>query len=300
METKKEEKWFKILTSSRNYPLKNEEITEIWSPVRAELTEEEQLCLMEDLVQKDDVFKWLHLISNLLPSLFSENKEFMKLVEIVVEKIKNDMAQGIFIRSLIDTGEKNADSVIRIYPKLTEDVNELTIEFTGLILGGAAKNKFSETLEIINNGLKSSSIAVIIASLKALRVATESEIFVFPKEIYGILDEIWKIQEPSLKTEIIGAYIDFDRYDAERAESRLLKISSGGDSAERYTITRRLWFAKLVNLDKEIEILRECAKDKNPQVQANLFQVFGQKGKLVFGRKFRDHKEYVKVWWLSL
>ena len=175
METKKEEKWFKVLTSSRAYPLKNEEINEIWGPIKADLNDEEQIRLLENLAQKDDVFKWLHLISNLLPSLFSENTEFMKLVEIVVEKIKNDMAQGIFIRSLIDTGEKNADLVIKIYAKLPEGVNDLTVEYTGLILGGAAKNKFSETLVVINNGFKSTRIAIKVASLKALRVSSESE-----------------------------------------------------------------------------------------------------------------------------
>ena len=108
------------------------------------------------------------------------------------------------------------------------------------------------------------------------------------------MEELSKIQESSLKTEIIGAYIDFDKFDPEIAENRLFEISSSGDSVERYTITRRLWFTNLVNQDREIEILRECAKDKNPQVQANLFQVFGQKGKLFLDESLEIIKSMLK------
>lgn len=274
----KVEKWFLTLKASNTFPLKSEEIKQLWGPVAADLSDEEQLALLIRLTEKDYVFKWLYLISELVPLLFSDSSKFLFLVKAVVEKIKNDLAQGVFIRSLIITGERKPDLTIQVYPKLIEASDDLTIEYIGLMLGGAAKKEFSDAFKLIEKGLKDPKIPTKVASLKALRVAFESEGLEFPKTVFDILDDLRKVQDSSLQSEVINAYLDFDKYDSERAEKILTEISASGDQNAHYTITRRLSYVDLANKEREIEILENCANDKNPIIQQNLFQTFARKG----------------------
>src|SRR3989337_4403203 len=112
------------LIAERSFPYKKEDIIKTWAPVKASLTEEEQIALLNCLVQRDSVWMWFHLISYLLPDLFSVSEQTKNLIETVIEKTKNDMAQGIFIRSLISMGEKNPDKATGLYCKLVETGND--------------------------------------------------------------------------------------------------------------------------------------------------------------------------------
>ena len=80
--------WFGKLTSSRTYPIKLDETKALWDPIKDQLDIAEQIELLKRLVEKD-VFRWLHLISNVFPELFSEDPDFLSLLDLVVYKIRN-------------------------------------------------------------------------------------------------------------------------------------------------------------------------------------------------------------------
>lgn len=271
--------WCKTLTSSRDWPHDNEAIEKLWKPIKEDLTPKEQVSLLNCLVQKDNIFKWLYLVSHLIPELFSEDQNFITLIEIIIDKVKNDMAQGVFIRSLIDIGEKDPREGINLYHRLIEVSSDLTISYSGLILGGAAKRRFDDVFAIIERDLRKDKISIKIACLKALRVAFETEgVVEFPPRILDILEEMWKNKDPSVRTEVIQGYVDFRRYNPQVCEQKLLEIARTGSSLERLTITNRLWFQDLQDQSIEVEILKICSEDNNVNVFESVAHVLSRKG----------------------
>lgn len=87
-----------------------------WYPVKRDLTVDDQVTLLTRLVEKDYVFRWLKLISHLLPDLFSKDYSFVTLLETIIDKIKGDMAQGDFIRSLIKLVKNTQRKVLNFIP----------------------------------------------------------------------------------------------------------------------------------------------------------------------------------------
>jgi len=281
---KKVNKLCENLITSREWPRDDEEIEKLWEPIKKDLTSQDQTILLTCLVQNDNVFKWLKLISYLLPSLFSEDRDFINLIEIVVDKVKGDMAQGDFIRSLINIGEKDPENGIGLYSRLIEVASDSAISYSGLILGGAAKKRFDEAFQIVKKDLQNEKMSVKVACLKALRVAFETKTDEkFPSEILDILEDMWEIGDPSVRTEVIQGYIDFDKFDPQKCEQRLLEIATNGDSSARFTITSRLWFTNLEDQSIEVEILKICSEDNDINVLENIARVLSRKG-----QKFLD------------
>jgi hypothetical protein len=279
MDLTKVSKWCTELTTSRQYPITKEEIIGTWKPVQEDLTIEEQIALLTCLVKTGSVFRWLYLISYFLPDLFSDNQYFVNLMEFVIDKTKNDMAQGVFIRSLIDSGEKYPDIAVKLHSRISASANEEVIHYSGLFLGGAAKKAFRDVFEIIKNALHTGSLPEKVACVKALRVAFENEKRVeFPPEIWDLLEPVSETEESSLRFEVINAYIDFDKFNPEKCEQKLLEFATTGDSQTRFTISNRLWFSNLVNQQKEIELVRICANDSNPRVLINVARILARKG----------------------
>ena len=272
-------KWCETLRSRRDWPKDVDEIEDLWNPVRKDLTVDGQVTLLTCLVEKDYVFRWLKLISHLLPDLFSKDHSFVALLEIIVDKIKGDMAQGDFIRGLIRIGEEYPEKGIELYSFLVDVSNDLTIHYAGLILGGAAKQRFNEVFEIIERDIEKDRVSVKVACLRALRVAFETEGKTeFLNRILDILEKMWEIKDLSVRTEVIQGYVDFRRYNHEVCEQKLLEIAEVGSSLERLTITNRLWFENLEDQTIEIKILYICSEDNNVSVLNSVATVLSQKG----------------------
>jgi len=162
---------------------------------------------------------------------------------------------------------------------LVDVSNDVTIHYAGLVLGGAAKQRFGEVFQIIERDLEKEKVSVKVACLKALRVAFETEGKTeFPNRILDILEKMWKINDPSLRTEVIQGYVDFRHYNHEVCEQKLLEIAETGSSFERLTIANRLWFENLEDQTKEIRILNICSQDNDVRVLNSVATVLSQKG----------------------
>ena len=278
MDEKKVKESCKTLTASRDWPIDTEAIEKLWSPIRKDFTLQEKVLLLKCLVQNDSVFRWLHLVSHVLPDVVSEDQNFINLIEIVVDKVKGDMAQGIFIRSLINIGERNPEMGIRLYTQLIDVSNDAVIPYSGLLLGGAAKKEFDKVFKIIKEDL-GKRISVKVACLRALRVAFETNgpIQSVPV-ILNIFERMSLIPDHSIQIEVIRGLIDFDKFDPERCEKRLLEIATKGNSIARFTILDRIWFQSLNTQSKEIEILKICVEDNNVNVLESVARILSRKG----------------------
>jgi hypothetical protein len=167
----------------------------------------------------------LYLVSYSLSDVFSVSKSFVRLLEIIIEKIKNDMAQGIFIRSLIDTSKNNPEEALKIFYLLTKSRIDTAVTYSGLILGGMAKKEFTKAYKIIEEGLETSKITLKVACLRALRVVFEDDtIKKFPKKIMCYLEELSKKDYQILEGEVIKSYVDFDKFEPEQCEKNFLRL----------------------------------------------------------------------------
>jgi hypothetical protein len=279
MSENKIEEWCRKLRTSKDWPIAVSEIENVWRPITDELAHNEQVSLLTCLVEKDRVFRWLKLISHVIPEIFSEDYNFANLLGIIIDKIKGDMAQGDFIRSLIEIGERHPEKGISLYSFLIKRSNDSTIPYAGLILGGAGKIKFKEVFETIKTDIQNEKSMIQVACLKALRVAFEKpQDTKFPPEILDLLDKMWKSDDTRVRAEVIQSYIDFREYYPEICEQKLLEIVKNEGSEERFIITNRLSFEDLKDQSIEIKILHICSEDNSLYVLRNLLLIISQKG----------------------
>ena len=283
----------KSLIASKEWPKDKRRIEELWKPLTKELDAKEQIQLLRCLSKNDYIFKWLGLISHVLPDLASEDQNFTDLLEYIVNKIKGDMAQGEFIRSLINIGEMYPEKAIGLYSRLTKVAGDSLIHYSGLILGGAGKKDFPKVFSIIKNDFQTGKTSTQVACLKALRVGLEkTEQFLFSEEIFALLESALSIQDRFVQIETVQAYIDFDRLKPEICGDRLLEIARKGNSTLRLAIADRLWLDNLQNTKKEIEILRLCSEDNDVRVLESVARVLSRKGQAFL----EESLEIVRAW----
>lgn len=124
------------------------------------------------MADDDYIFRWLDFISTKI-SLVSEQTDFLSLLKKIILKIKNDMAQGNFIRALISIGEQDARLGISLYQRMVLNEDPDLLAYSSFPLGGAGKKQFDEVFEHVKEGLKSPNPIQKAASIKTLRVIFE-------------------------------------------------------------------------------------------------------------------------------
>jgi hypothetical protein len=295
MDPKKVEELCKSLIKERKWPVKRAEIEEIWLPIREELSEKEQIMFLICLSREDYIFPWLNLISYAIPNLPAEESVLTELIENIVEKVKNDLAQGDFIKSLIDLGKNQPDQAIKLYKKLVKKEDISLIHYSGLILGGVARSNLERAFSTIKEDFNSGSYSVQVACIKALRVGLEKTDFPeIADEVFTILGDAMKQPDESLKIEALQAYVDFDRIRPVTSESVLLEIAKTGPSLLRLVIVDRLWLTNLESRKNEIKILKLCSQDNDKRVVESLARVLSKKGHSFFADSLDIIKELLK------
>jgi hypothetical protein len=285
----------KELTTSRAWPRSTEAYEKLWNQIKEALTTpNEQITLLKCLAESDNIFKWLGLISWLIPELGSDDVVFVELLQKVVDKVKGDLAQGEFIRSLIRLGTENPEKGTALYVRITETSGNVMIHYSGLLLGGAARAGSATAFKKIEDGLKNENTAIVVACLKALRVAHEdSKDLVYPN-IFDTLAIFTKSTDSDIQKEVVNAYIDFDKFDPETCGSKLLEIAHSADSEIRFTILNRLLVNDLQDKSNEFEILRACSRDGNSNVRDQLSYVLARKGQAFLEHSLEIIKEWIK------
>ena len=288
------DKWFNNLVANRKYAISEEEVNSIWKPIKEDLNSEEQTQLLIKLVQNDSVFKWLYPISYLLPELASDSEVFASLLRIVIDKIKNDLAQGLFIRAMIKIGYDNPDLGEKLYRRLHANSSEQVVNYSGLFLGGAARKDFNKYYPVILRDIQQGNLILKLAGFRALRVVFEKPIpanLQLPKDVFQEMAKFLNEDSLELKAEIIKAYIDFDLFNPAECESKLLEIANLDEPNQRFVIVSALMFNDLSSHENEVKILKACAQDNNVGILGKLIWLLGTKGK----NYLEDSLEIIKI-----
>jgi len=255
-----------------------DEIEQYLGSQEIEIDKNMVIKIIESLID-DDIFKWLEFIAHKLPELASVDPEFLGLLKKIVNKIKRDLAQGMFVKSLIAIGSTDPVLGFSLYNKMIKD-EDLTV-YAGLPLGGASKKDFDKGFRLIVEGFENKNPSARVASIKALRVLFENE-YELKKatEIFCILDKASnEAEDVYVRLEATEAYCEFERFNRDECVAQLKKLAQQREWRIRMSLATRLWVWGLSQGKDEIDLLKICAQDENEQVLWRVSFALAKKGK---------------------
>ena len=250
--------------------------------------------ILESLVD-DFIFKWLDFISLKLAQVASE-EGFVGLLRKIILRIKGDLAQGPFIRALINIGEENVNLGISLYEQMIGRKDEDLISYSSFPLGGAGKKNFDEAYSLIEKGLKSENPHLRTANIKALRVIFENETRLKrDSEIFEILDKFSSEDEDIIvQNEVLNAYVDFSRFRPEECSQHLVELAKRNDPRIRFNLANNLWLRNLPDKANEISILKICAEDEDENVLSRVSIALSKKGSEFPEESLEIIKDWIK------
>jgi len=252
-----------------------------WNEINPDLTTEEKIDLIRIFCQKN-IFRWLYLISDLFPQIADEltdsSEDFLKITKVVIDKIKNDMAQGIFIKSLIKIGENNLGIGKYIYNNLSK-IDEYAV-YAGFIMGGMIKsdpNKIRDFIEIDENDINIKIIAIVSLSTAFKEMEDLGEYRKLTLEFIQRFSD--SNENPKVKQMAVPLNFDFYKFFKKECFSNLLELATkNSDSTIRFRIINTLWIEGLDDIDKEFELVEACSGDRDLNVLNILMNYLAQKG----------------------
>jgi len=242
------------------------------------------------------IFRWLDFICSKLEDLATE-KNFVDLLRKIISKVKNDMAQGPFIRNLIKIGEKNPELGFSLYEKMGYTSESDLINYSSFPLGGAGKSDFEKAFFLIEKGLGSGNSEVVKSSIKALRVIFEEKPELQKtKEIFAHLDRLSEQEDQlGIQIEVMNAYFDFSRFSSVKNHciEKLFRFAERENSDIRFNLANSLVSRNLPDAEIEMELLAKCAVDNNEHVLSRIAWALSEKGKQFPERTLNIIKDWI-------
>jgi hypothetical protein len=225
------------------------------------------------------IFKWLDFISYILPHLATE-EEFVGLLKRIILRVKGDLAQGPFIRTLVKIGEEDPELGISLYERMIAEGDADLISYSCFPLGGAGKKNFLEAYSLLKKGVESADSHLKTASIRTLRVIFENEheLKREPK-IFEILARSSSENEDNIvQNEVLIAYLDFSRFKTDVCIQQLSRLAKRHNSMLRFNLADNLWLRNLPNREDETNLLTICAEDDNRNVLSRVSLALSKKG----------------------
>ncbi|MFH1938494.1 MAG: hypothetical protein ABIJ60_03065 [Patescibacteria group bacterium] len=168
------------------------------------LSLKEKRELLEELLETD-LWPYFQLITEILFDIASTNEDYIKLLEKVYLKVRNDMASSPFFEMLIKIGKEKSKIAILIYKKIQkESENEDLKNASGFILGGYSMNDEKYLNELLANKELSYPLTNITLKIILVKYENSKEI---PNKVYNFLDLISKSNEEIFLRELMNLYI---------------------------------------------------------------------------------------------
>lgn len=247
-----------------------------------------------ELLSDDYIFKWLDFISLKLPDLVNED-DFVNLLKKIISRIKGDWAQGPFVHSLVKIGEKDTNLGSSLYEQMISEKDNNLIFYSSFVLGGIGRGNFEEAHSLIKKGLEDKYPHNRAACIKALSVVFENETELkASSQIFKILDKFSTTKEHIIvQIEVLHAFLDFARFRPDYCFQHTIEFARRDDSTIRFNLVNRLTFRNIFKIDREIEILRVCADDKNKNVLSRVALALSRKGQTLPEKTLRIIKDWI-------
>ena len=193
-----------MIKQFRGTRYKWKEQKEKYFEISKDLSSEEKYKLTENLLE-DNLWAYFQLIVEILFDIASNNEEYIKLLEKVYLKVRNDMASTPFFEMLIKIGKEKPKVAISIYNKIQkESENEDLRDTSGFILGGYSMNDEKYLNELLENKELSYPLANITLKAILVKYKNSKEI---PKKVYDFLELVSKSDDERFLRELMNLYI---------------------------------------------------------------------------------------------
>jgi len=229
-----------------------------------DLSNDETLNLLNLLVD-DDIFRWLPFICIKVCDTASVDKDFISFLKKIIEKIKYDMAQGPFIDALIYIG-KEKDFALDLFDNIKKTRDKDMILYGGVILGGYGQEHFEDLFKNVVEDFDTKDDCVKAAFIRSLRISHENKESILEEGVFKILENEMEIEDLTLKTEILLAYLNFYKFNRTICFNNIIKlIKRHRDPILRINLIRKIYTSNLDSKDS-IELLKICSKDDDENV----------------------------------
>ncbi|MCK4733556.1 MAG: hypothetical protein KAT65_13975, partial [Methanophagales archaeon] len=241
---------------------------------KEELEKDDLVLLIQSLLGDEDIFAWLEFISSKLDIIAEDSSDFISMLESIIIKVKNDLAQGSFIRALINLGEKKPDLGFNLYKRIiSSSKNPNIIPYAGLILGGVGRVDPENIIKYIEDVLLDDKIEEPIkaAVTKAIRVIIEKkEQLDYEEQFFEILNNVSNVKNGRLlKIEAINLNFELFKFNKDTCFENLVNLTTKNSTDSlKYMVADRLWIWGLDDTEKEFHLIN-ILSDSNDKAILN-------------------------------
>src|SRR3989338_2511234 len=126
---------------------KFEEQKKIYDRYKSKLTADEKYALVRNYMSSRDFWGYSQIIVLALYDVADDSDKFIDVIVKLNQKVRTDLAQGVFLDMLTDIGKNKPELGKRLYEKIMTSSAEDDLKvISGLILGGYALNDFKDLL----------------------------------------------------------------------------------------------------------------------------------------------------------
>lgn len=277
----------KMITELKDKYYKFDEQQGIYDRYKSKLSNKDKYNLIKELMD-DKFWGYFELIAKIVYELADISNEYLKLLEEVNNKVKNDMAQGPFLNTIINIGKNKEKIALKLYKKiLKETKDESLIVISGLILGGYSQKNLIVLQNYIKKGIE---YPLANSILKAILVNYEKSNM--SEEIYSYFDRIMKIEDTRILREFANICLIFYNKDPEYFFNQIKKLVKLNDRHINYLIFDRLTYKDILNQEQIFELI-ELSKDAEDIVIDKIIETL---------RKYPEQYKQISEWliyWLN-
>lgn len=238
---------------------------EEWNQIKDRLSPEEKEIIVENALSKD-IWGYLDLLSEILFDIASDSDKYIQILETLSSKVKNDMAQGPFLSTLIKIGQEKKDIAIQLRNKIIEKSRSEHLKIlSGLILGGIGTEDEKTILDLIEMNIKQEKTSSILQSyLKAILIMNEKQKEI-DKRYLSIVENTLNKKDEGANIEIMN--FSLSNYNKNKQFFyKIIKtlISENNDSYKRFLFSR-LSYQDIIEEKKLFELI-SLSKDADEKV----------------------------------
>ena len=238
-----------------------------WNEIKDGLGLEEKIGLIEEIIKDErDFWGYINLLAEVLFDVALDSEEYVQILEKVTDIIKNDMAQGPFLQTLVLIGERKKDIAIRLRNKIIETSgNNALIVLSGLILGGIGKRDSNYTLSLIEEKINSENNPSVLQSyLKSILVMNEKQEKIGKKYIQ-LLKKLLEIKNEKLNIEILNFCLSNYQKNRLYFYKSIKSLISEDNENYRKFLFGRLTYLDIIEENRLFELI-EISKDSGKKV----------------------------------
>ena len=221
-----------------------------------ELSKQELFKLTKRLI-KEDVFRFLYPIANIIRHLASDDEDFIEILESAIDEIKNDLAQDVLIDSFTFIGTSNPRLAMKIADKLLKSSNP---EYSSFLIAGSFHALPEECNVLITKLLSSENSRHQVTAIRAWRVIYKDFEMKDKQNLFNALERALESDFIEVKSEVLQAFVDFYKIDAKNS-NRIIENLAKSHTRCKYLLAKRVRFCSPFDEETSLYYLDICSED---------------------------------------